>query len=61
MGNKRRRTAGFDWCIIRLGVPSCIEYFQIDTAHFTGNYPLQASVWGSTKKESQVIMKRIGK
>ena len=47
---KRRRTAGFDWCIIRLGVPSCIEYFQIDTAYFTGNYPLQASVWGSTKK-----------
>ena len=35
---KRRRTAGFDWCIIRLGVPSCIEYFQIDTAYFTGNY-----------------------
>ena len=53
MGNKRRRTAGFDWCIIRLGVPSCIEYFQIDTAHFTGNYPLQASVWDLQKKRAK--------
>lgn len=37
--SRRKRTAGHDWCVIRLGVPGLIAGFEIDTRHFTGNYP----------------------
>ena len=40
----RKRTAGHDHCIIRLGLPGCIEGFDIDTAFFTGNFPEYASI-----------------
>ena len=36
---RRRRDAGHDWCIVRLGVPGNIRRVVIDTAHFKGNYP----------------------
>lgn len=42
--SRRKRTAGHDFCIIRLGVPGIIRGFDIDTTHFTGNYPPQASI-----------------
>ena len=29
---RRRRTPGYDWCIIRLGVPGKIRGFVVDTA-----------------------------
>lgn len=28
-----------DWCVIKLGVRTCITGFDVDTANFTGNYP----------------------
>lgn len=37
--SRRKRTPGHDWCVIRLGVPGRIAGFEIDTRHFTGNYP----------------------
>lgn len=50
--SKRRRDGGHDWCVIRLGVRGNIHGFDIDTAHFTGNYPPAASVWAAdTRKE----------
>ena len=42
--SRRKRTEGHDFCIIRLGVPGVIRGFDIDTSHFTGNYPPQASI-----------------
>ena len=36
---KRRRDAGHDWCIVRLGLAGSIRGVLIDTAHFKGNYP----------------------
>ncbi len=42
--SRRRRTPGHDYCVIRLGVPGVIRGFDIDTSHFTGNYPPQASI-----------------
>jgi allantoicase len=36
---RRRREAGHDWCIIRLGVPGIVRGVDVDTAHFKGNYP----------------------
>jgi allantoicase len=42
--SRRKRTPGHDWCVVRLGVPGVIAGFEIDTRHFTGNYPPGASV-----------------
>ena len=37
--SRRKRVPGHDWCVIRLGVPGQVAGFEVDTAHFTGNYP----------------------
>jgi allantoicase len=37
--SRRKRTPGHDWCVIRLGVAGRVAGFEIDTSHFTGNYP----------------------
>ncbi len=37
--SRRRRTPGFDWCIIRLGLPGIIRGVVVDTSFFRGNYP----------------------
>jgi allantoicase len=42
--SRRKRTAGHDYCIIRLGIPGVVHGFDIDTSHFTGNYPPAASI-----------------
>src|SRR5258706_770235 len=42
--SRRRRTPGFDWCIVRLGLPGVIRGVMVDTSHFKGNYPEQCSV-----------------
>jgi len=36
---RRRRTPGYDWCILRLGVPGIIRGVVVDTSFFRGNYP----------------------
>jgi allantoicase len=36
---RRRRTPGYDWCIIRLGAPGKIRGVVVDTSFFRGNYP----------------------
>lgn len=42
--SRRKRTEGYDHCICRLGLRGRISGFDIDTSHFTGNYPPAASV-----------------
>tara|TARA_Y100000590_G_scaffold467440_1_gene646372 strand:+ start:56 stop:1045 length:990 start_codon:yes stop_codon:yes gene_type:complete len=41
---RRRRTKGFDYLIIKFGRPGKISNIDIDTTHFSGNQPTQASV-----------------
>jgi len=41
--SRRKRVAGHDHCIIRL-CAGTIHGVDIDTSHFTGNYPPQASI-----------------
>src|SRR5688572_27508970 len=36
---RRRRTQGYDWCIVRLGIPGVVRGIVVDTAYFRGNYP----------------------
>ncbi|AGZ44560.1 allantoicase [Actinoplanes friuliensis] len=43
---RRRRQAGHDTAIVRLGAPGVVHGVDIDTAFFTGNYPPHASVDG---------------
>src|SRR5829696_2607246 len=42
--SRRRRTPGFDWCVIRLGLPGRIRGVVVDTSFFRGNYPEQCSL-----------------
>ena len=46
--SRRRRTPGFDWCTIRLGLPGIIRGMVVDTSHFKGNYPEQCSLEACT-------------
>jgi allantoicase len=41
---RRRRGPGHDWCIVRLARPGRIAGLDLDTSHFTGNFPPAASV-----------------
>lgn len=42
--SRRKRSPGHDFCVVRLGVPGVVRGLDIDTSHFTGNYPPQVSV-----------------
>ncbi|MGH8263252.1 MAG: allantoicase [Steroidobacteraceae bacterium] len=41
---RRRRVPGNDSCVVRLAYPGVIRLIDLDTRHFTGNFPPQASV-----------------
>ena len=42
--SKRRRHGGHDHCVVKLGARGVIRGVDIDTSHFTGNYPPAASL-----------------
>jgi len=42
--SRRKRVEGYDHCIVRLALPGRIAGVDIDTSHFTGNYPPAASI-----------------
>ena len=44
---RRRRTPGYDWCIVRLGIPGIIRGVVVDTSWFRGNYPESCSIEGA--------------
>src|ERR1044072_1078705 len=46
--SRRKRVAGHDHCIIRLGLPGIIHGVDIDTSHFLGNHPPYASLDAAT-------------
>ena len=58
---RRRRTPGYDWCVLRLGLPGVIRGVVVDTSFFTGNYPehfsLEACDLGSApyRTESKLL------
>jgi len=45
---KRRRGPGYDWIILKLGLPGIIRKVEVDTNHFKGNYPDMCSIEGCT-------------
>jgi allantoicase len=50
--SRRKRTPGHDWCVVRLGVPGIVMGFEIDTRHFTGNYPPGAEIEVTTSEDA---------
>ena len=45
---RRRRTPGYDWCLVRLGIPGIVRGVVVDTSFFRGNYPESCSIDGAT-------------
>jgi allantoicase len=41
---RRRREPGADWAVVRLAAPGVVHGVVVDTAHFLGNFPPEASV-----------------
>jgi allantoicase len=41
---RRKRTTGHDWCIVKLARPGVVHGVDLDTSHFTGNFPPAASI-----------------
>ena len=42
--SRRRRVPGHDWCIVKLGMRGVVHGINVDTSHFTGNYPSHCSI-----------------
>jgi allantoicase len=42
--SRRKRETGHDFCIVKLGVAGELMGVDIDTSHFTGNFPPAASI-----------------
>jgi allantoicase len=42
--SRRRRVPGHDWCIVALGMRGVVNGVNVDTSHFTGNYPSHCSI-----------------
>ncbi len=41
---RRKRTTGYDFCVVRLARPGVVYGVDLDTSHFTGNFPPAASI-----------------
>lgn len=41
---RRRREPGYDWCVLKLGIPGVVHGVIVDTANFKGNYPERCSL-----------------
>src|SRR3990167_4470580 len=41
---RRSRVPGYDWCLLKLGIPGIIHGFDVDTNFFLGNYPEHCSI-----------------
>lgn len=42
--SRRRRNSGHDHAVVQLGLPGVVRGVDIDTSHFTGNFPPAASI-----------------
>ena len=58
---RRRRTPGYDWCIVRLGLPGILRGVVVDTSFFTGNYPEQFFAGGLRSERRGALQERIEK
>ena len=52
--SRRKRVAGHDWALVKLGVKGVIRGFDVDTSHFTGNYPPAVSIEACVSDSDEV-------
>ena len=57
---RRRRTPGFDWCVVRLGLPGVVRGVLVDTSHFRGNYPERCSLDAATIEDFRDLDQALG-
>jgi allantoicase len=57
---RRRRTPGYDWCLIRLGLPGRLRGIVVDTSFFRGNYPEQCSLEACTVDGNADVERLLG-
>ena len=53
--SRRKRVAGHDFAIIRLGVPGIVRGVVIDTANFRGNFPESCSIDGVAASPNALV------
>ncbi len=56
--SRRRRTPGYDWCVVKLGVRGSIHGVNVNTRFFTGNFPTSCSI--DALDTSRVVDPRLG-
>mgnify|MGYP001821352217 FL=1 len=49
--SRRKRVPGHDYCVIHFGIPGVIHGVEVDTSHFTGNYPPHVSIEACVSKD----------
>lgn len=52
--SRRKRTAGHDYIIIKLGKPGTIKKVDVDTSHFNGNQPAMISIEGANSNSNKI-------
>ena len=52
--SRRKRVAGHDWALVKLGVKGRIRGFDVDTSHFVGNYPPAVSIEATVSASDDV-------
>ena len=57
--SRRKRTPGYDWCIIQLATPGKIYGVDIDTNHFLGNHPPFASIDACNSSQNNIDPEKI--
>ncbi|HEY4282775.1 MAG TPA: allantoicase [Chthoniobacterales bacterium] len=58
---KRRRGPGYDWIILKLGLPGTVRKIEVDTNHFKGNYPDTCSIEGCSAPDASIDQLTTGK
>lgn len=54
---KRNRTPNNrDWVVLKLAIPGHIDKFEVDTAHFKGNYPDRCSIEACYSPNSDAVL-----
>ncbi|CBJ29193.1 conserved unknown protein [Ectocarpus siliculosus] len=59
--SRRKRVAGHDWCIIKLGLPGRIRGVKVDTAFFTGNQAPRFSLQGAWLPQEPEALTQLGR
>ena len=58
--SRRKRVAGHDFAIVRLGLPGVVRHVVIDTSFFRGNFPEAASLDATSMRSDAPVDELLG-